>query len=107
LQFLSQALDPSLLGDGLQVSGRARIDTIVPLVPNEKASRALREISRLVADTVKGRDEYARVPPFPKPLLAGLVALIDTVLGSIDPEACVYLDRNTVDAAYAGVPVCN
>jgi hypothetical protein len=51
------ALDPSLLGDELQVSGRARIDAIVPLVPNEKASRALREISRLVADTVKGRDE--------------------------------------------------
>jgi hypothetical protein len=51
------ALDPSLLGDELQVSGRARIDAIVPLVPNEKASSALREIRRLVADTVKGRDE--------------------------------------------------
>jgi hypothetical protein len=57
LQFLSQVLDPSLLGDELQVSGRARIDAIVPLVPDEKASRALREISRLVADTAKGRDE--------------------------------------------------
>jgi hypothetical protein len=51
------ALDPSLLGDELQLSGRARIDAIVPLVPNEEASRALREIRRLVADIVKGRDE--------------------------------------------------
>jgi hypothetical protein len=28
-------------------------------------------------------------PPFPKPLLADLVALIDTWLDSIDPEAYV------------------
>jgi hypothetical protein len=41
-------------------------------------------------------------PPFPKPLLTDLVALIDTVLDSIDPDAYVYLNRNTVDAAYAG-----
>ena len=39
---------------------------------------------------------------FPKPLLADLVALIDTVLDSINPNAAVYLNRNTVDAAYAG-----
>jgi hypothetical protein len=41
-------------------------------------------------------------PPFPKPLLGDLVALIDTVLDSIDPNSYVYLNRNTVDAAYAG-----
>ena len=40
--------------------------------------------------------------PFPKPLLADIVALIDTVLDSINPSAAVYLNRNTVDAAYAG-----
>lgn len=41
-------------------------------------------------------------PPFPKPLLNQLVALIDVVLDSINPNAAVYLNRNTVDAAYAG-----
>ena len=40
--------------------------------------------------------------PFPKPLLTELVSLIDTVLNSINPSAAVYLNRNTVDAAYAG-----
>ena len=41
-------------------------------------------------------------PPFSQPLLADLVALINTVLDSINPNAAVYLNRNTVDAAYAG-----
>jgi len=40
--------------------------------------------------------------PFPKPLLADLVALIDIVLDAINPDTAVYLNRNTVDSAYAG-----
>jgi hypothetical protein len=40
--------------------------------------------------------------PFPKPPLSDLVDLIDTVLDSINPSSAVYLNRNTVDAAYAG-----
>ena len=40
--------------------------------------------------------------PFPKPSLNDLTALIDTVLDSINPTSAVYLNRNTVDAAYAG-----
>lgn len=41
-------------------------------------------------------------PPFPKPSLADLTDLIDLVLDSINPNSAVYLNRNTVDAAYAG-----
>jgi hypothetical protein len=41
-------------------------------------------------------------PQFVKPELDQLISLIDIVLGSINPNAGVYLNRNTVDAAYAG-----
>jgi hypothetical protein len=40
--------------------------------------------------------------PFPKPTLDELTTLIDNVLDAINPNATVYLNRNTVDAAYAG-----
>ncbi len=40
--------------------------------------------------------------PFPKPALSDLTDLIDTVLASINANSAVYLNRNTVDAAYAG-----
>jgi hypothetical protein len=40
--------------------------------------------------------------PFTKPILNDLTDLIDTVLNSINPSSAVYLNRNTVDAAYAG-----
>ncbi len=40
--------------------------------------------------------------PFPKPEFDELVSLIDTVLDAINPDSAVYLNRNTVDAAYAG-----
>jgi len=40
--------------------------------------------------------------PFPTPILNDLTALVDTVLDSINPSSAVYLNRNTVDAAYAG-----
>jgi hypothetical protein len=40
--------------------------------------------------------------PIPLPTLADLTTLIDTVLDSINATSAVYLNRSTVDAAYAG-----
>jgi hypothetical protein len=44
-------LDRSLLGDELQLAGRARIDAIVPLAPDKQAAEALRNIARLLKRT--------------------------------------------------------
>lgn len=44
--------------------------------------------------------------PFPKPTLSVLTGLIDTVLNSINANSAVQLNRNTVDAAYAGYIFC-
>ena len=41
-------LDRSLLGDELQLTGRARIDAIVPLAPDGQAVEALLKIARLL-----------------------------------------------------------
>ena len=41
-------------------------------------------------------------PPFSKPTISQLKSLIDVVLNSIKVSSAVYLNRNTVDAAYAG-----
>jgi hypothetical protein len=41
-------------------------------------------------------------PPFNKPTINQLKALIDTVLGTVSSQSTVNLNRNTVDAAYAG-----
>jgi hypothetical protein len=46
-------LDRSLLGDELQLAGRARIDAIVPLAPDRQAAEALGNIARLL----RGREE--------------------------------------------------
>ena len=46
-------LDPSLLGDELQLAGRARVDAIVPLAPDKKVIDALGEMGRLI----KGREQ--------------------------------------------------
>jgi hypothetical protein len=46
-------LDRSLLGDELQLAGRARIDAIVPLAPDRQVAEALGNIARLL----KGREE--------------------------------------------------
>lgn len=43
---------------------------------------------------------------FPKPTLSTLTGLIDTILSSINASSAVQLNRNTVDAAYAGYVFC-
>ena len=48
-------LDPSLLGDELQQTGRARIDTVVPSIPNQAMVESLRAINEFVEDARRGR----------------------------------------------------
>lgn len=43
-------LDPSLLGDELQQTGRARIGAVVPHLPDEKGLIALKQIRGILAD---------------------------------------------------------
>jgi hypothetical protein len=49
-------LDPSLLADELQQTGRARIDAVVPPTPNEAMVQSLHKIAEMVGAARTARD---------------------------------------------------
>ena len=50
------SLDPSLLGDELQLTGRARIDMVVPARRDEKVLVALAELRQITSEAREGEE---------------------------------------------------